>query len=143
MRGLLLAIATGLVSVAVSTIESIIGLHHGTFIAVLPGLILGLWGGAAAAIMPWGETSWGVKKAIRVLALGMITGSAMALWLMDIPLTEIGPGRRMLYEAAAGFLAEQILQASKVIGRESAARALRKTQELALRVIKPEEPKNE
>lgn len=129
------AVAVGAVTVVTSTIDTLLAdlFHSSVVLAVLPGVLLGLWGGAAAAIMPWGEASWGAKKALRVVVLGMIVGTVAALALMDYPLTTIGPGRRLLYEFGAGFLAEQILQAGKVVGRESATRALRRARDLALR----------
>lgn len=73
--------------------------------AVIGGVLAGLWGGAAAALMPYGESSWTLQRALRVVGLGILAGGFVALYLFDSTATS---ARRLFLEAVGGFAAEHV-----------------------------------
>lgn len=109
--------AAGLVAVGTSMLEQPIlsALDPAAMHAIVPGIVLGLAGGVCAAMMPWGERSWGWREAGRTILLGVIVGTVSALVLMDAP-AWIGPGARLGLEAVAGFLAYEILRSLRDLG---------------------------
>ncbi len=74
---------------------------------VIPGIILGLLGGAVAAVLPWGEKDWGVFAALRAIFLGVMAGSLSALVLMNVALSD---GIKYLIAFIAGVLALKIFR---------------------------------
>lgn len=122
-------IAASLLNMAISTIiiSSLSELvpHRSVWPEFVFGVILGSWGGVAAAIFPIGERSWGARQALRVFILGVIAGGIVGVVLFDF--SSIGPGKRGGIIFASGFAAEMLLQIGKSEGRAAIANWLRNT----------------
>jgi hypothetical protein len=81
-------------------------------------IVVSLMGGVAAAIMPWGETSWGARHALRAILLGVILGTISAFGLMDAP-AWIGDGTKLVLQFLFAFTAAETLRKLRALGPQA------------------------
>ena len=82
------------------------GVDPGTLAVIVPGMILGLLGGMAAAIVPWGrDPRWGWAPAMKSMLLGVIAGTIASLFLAGV--TWVNEWTRLGFVAVVGYLAQR------------------------------------
>lgn len=99
---------------AASEHASVVFIDDALLRIIVPGIVLGFAGGVTAAIMPWGERTWGAAQGVKAVVLGIIVGSVSALVLADF--TFLHDGLRMGLEFVAGIIAYQIVQMVQTTG---------------------------
>lgn len=88
---------------------------------IVPAIVCGLLGGACAAAMPWGETSWSGKTAIKLVFVGFAVGLGTGFFLAHPWFAWVGDYPKMGVETVAGFLGFQILELLRTIGPKGVA----------------------
>ncbi len=93
---------------------------------IVTGIGLGLFGGVVRAIVPWGQSSWGLRDGIKSILLGVCVGGGTALaitaaigafpWLKHYLGEPLGGPGCMALEALAGYLASKVLEQIDEVG---------------------------
>jgi hypothetical protein len=104
------SITVGTAAMLTSIVEGMLSnMFSGDMSRVLiPGIVAGLAGGVAAAVLPLGrDKTWGYSAGLKSILIGIIVGSFCSLFLADV--TVISANQKHVLVGIASFLGQKIL----------------------------------